>query len=131
MFPRRTTPEFSLLIIRILASIPLIAIGAQHLIGTAPMQPILEGAGFPLVAFFALLVPILEVIVGLAMAIGIFARVGAIVTVGIMAGAVYAHLQHDWQDEPVILLPLGVMIGALIIVWRGAGAFSADLAASR
>lgn len=126
---RNTRPAKHLTVIRVLIAVPLIGIGAQHLIGTAPMQPILEGANLPLATSLALVVPILEVLVGLALVIGLFARPAALLAIVTMAVAIYAHLVHDWADEPVLILPIAVMVGALQILVSGAGAFSTDLAA--
>ena len=127
---RKTTPARHLTFIRIVSAMPLLAIGTQHLIGMVPMEPILEGAGFPLVSFFAITVPVLEVLMGLALVVGFYARVGALISLGIMVGAIYAHLVHDWADEPVLLLPVAVLLGTLQVLWSGAGAFSSDLVAS-
>ena len=127
---RRTKPVHHLAVIRVLCAIPLLGIGTQHLIGMAPMEPILEGANFPLVSFFALAVPILEILTGLALVMGFYARVGAFVVLGIMCGAIYAHVVHDWTDEPIILLPTAVLLGVLQVLWGGAGAFSSGLVAS-
>lgn len=126
---RKTHPASHLTVIRVLIAIPLVGIGVQHLIGMAPMQPILEGANLPLAAPLAIIVPILEVVVGLALVIGLFARPAALLAIATMAVAIYAHLVHDWADEPVLILPIAVMVGALQILVSGAGAFSTDLAA--
>ena len=128
---RETRPAKHLAVLRLAAAVPLIGIGVQHLLGTAPMEPILEGAKIPLVALFAVLVPILEVVAGVGLVIGLYARIHALVAVLIMGVAVYAHLVHDWADEPVLLLPVAVGVFALQILWGGAGAFSTDLASQR
>ena len=127
---RQTTTAKHLAVLRLIAAVPLIGIGTQHVLGTAPMLPILEGASFPLASFFAVLVPWLEIIAGLALVIGFFARPAALVSLVIMCAAVYAHFVHDWTDEPVIVLPLAVAICVAQVLWGGAGAFSADLVAS-
>lgn len=127
---RETSPAKHLALLRLIAAVPLIGIGVQHLIGTAPMRPILDGAGIPLAAFFAILVPILEVIAGLGLALGFYARLHAFLSFAIMVVAVYAHVVHDWTDEPAIILPVAVAVCAAQVVWGGAGAFSTDLAYS-
>lgn len=127
---RQTTPAKHLAVLRLAAAIPLIGIGAQHILGSAPMLPILEGARFPLASFFAVLVPWLEIIAGLGLVLGLFARPAALTALVIMGAAIYAHVAHDWVDEPVILLPLAVAICVAQVLWGGAGAFSADLVAS-
>ncbi|MEM1177582.1 MAG: DoxX family protein [Acidobacteriota bacterium] len=127
---RQTSPAKHLAVLRLVAAVPLIGIGAQHILGTAPMLPILEGAQFPLAAFFAVLVPWLEIIAGVGLVLGFFARPAALTALVIMGAAVYAHAVHDWVDEPVIILPLAVAICCAQILWGGAGGFSIDLVAS-
>ena len=127
---RQTTTAKHLAVLRLIAAVPLIGIGAQHVLGTAPMLPILEGAQFPFAPFFAALVPWLEIVAGLALVVGFFARPAALTALVIMGAAVYAHIAHDWADEPVIVLPLAVAICVSQILWGGAGAFSIDLVAS-
>lgn len=127
---RKTKPAKHLTVIRSLSALPLILIGAQHVIGTAPILPILEGAKIPQPIFFSYLVPPLEVVAGLLLLIGLYARIGALITLPTMGVAVYAHLVHDWAEEPTIILPIAVFLGVLQILVSGAGAFSTDLAAS-
>ena len=127
---RKTGPAKHLTVIRSLCALPLILIGTQHLIGTAPILPILEGARIPQAVFFSYLVPPLEVLAGLLLLIGYCARLGALVTLPTMGVAVYAHLVHDWAEEPTIVLPIAVFVGVLQVLWGGAGAFSTDLAAT-
>lgn len=127
---RKTSPAKHLTVLRVLAAIPLVGIGVQHLLGTAPIEPILEGAGFPFVAPLGIAVPVLEVIAGLLLVVGFYARPAALVSAVTMACAVYAHVAHDWADEPHILLPVAVFVCVAQVLWGGAGAFSADLAAA-
>ena len=127
---RHTTSARHLALLRLVAAVPLVGIGAQHVLGSAPMLPILEGARFPLAAFFAVLVPWLEIAAGLSLAVGFFARPAALVSLVIMGAAVYAHVVHDWADEPVIVLPLVVALCVAQVLWGGARAFSIDFAAS-
>ncbi len=127
---RKTSAAKHLTGIRALVALPLILIGIQHVIGTAPILPILEGARIPQAVLFSYIVPPLEVLAGLSLLIGLYARAGALITLPTMGVAVYAHLVHDWADEPVIVLPIAVFLGALQILIGGAGAFSTDLAAS-
>ncbi|MEO1369427.1 MAG: DoxX family protein [Acidobacteriota bacterium] len=127
---RQTHPAKHLAVLRLAAAVPLIGIGAQHILGSAPMLPILEGAQFPFASFFAVLVPWLEIVAGAALVVGFFARPAALTALVIMGAAVYAHAVHDWADEPIIVLPLAVAICVAQVLWGGAGAFSIDLVAS-
>ena len=108
-------------ILRILISLPLLGIGFLHLTGVEPMAPILEGAKLPLPELTATLAPIAEVVGGLLLFANFRPRIGALFALGTMAGALAAHLRFDWADEPPILLPIAVFVGALVILARGGG----------
>ncbi len=128
---QQTSPHKHLVILRLIAAVPLIGIGVQHLIGTAPILPILDGAGFPVPGILEWLAPSIEVVAGLALALGWHARPGALLAVVSMICALYAHNAFDWGDEPILILPLAVLLTSLQIAMTGAGAFSVDLAQSR
>ncbi len=127
---RKTSPAIHLAVIRAASSIPLLFIGTLHLIGQAPMLPILEGANIPFAPFFAIAVPVLEVVAGASLLAGYFSRVGALIALVIMVVALYVHMMHDWADEPTLVLPIAVFAGVVQILWGGAGVFSSDIAAS-
>ncbi len=92
---RKTSAAKHLTAIRALSALPLIVIGVQHVIGTAPILPILEGARIPHPIFFSYIVPPLEVLAGLSLLIGLYARAGALITLPTMGVALYAHMVHD------------------------------------
>ncbi len=108
-------------VIRILASLPLIGIGIMHLVGAAPLLPIIEGAGIPFPELNALVAPVVQILAGFMLLTGFGVRVGAFLALGTMAGALFAHVRFDWADEPPIALPLMVMAGASYVLVRGAG----------
>lgn len=117
-------------VIRVLISLPLILIGSQHVIGLAPLLPLLEGAGIPLASLFAVSVPFIEVLCGVSLFIGFYARPSAAITLITMTVAMYTHWVFDWPDEPIFFLPVGVFLGSFLVLWFGAGAFSRDLGAT-
>jgi len=127
---KKTSSAKHLPVIRVLSALPLLIIGTQHLVGSAPILPILVGAAFPFPEVWAIVVPPIQVLAGFSLLIGFYARLGALVTGVVMLAAIYAHLVLDWADEPVIILPIAVLVGVLQILWGGAGAFSRDIAAS-
>ncbi len=126
---RRTTPLKHVIVARLIAGLPLAGLGFMHLIGAAPMKPILEAAKIPLPDLNAVVAPIFEVLAGLLLLTGAFSRVGGLIGAGTMAVAMYAHLTADWPDEPPIVLPIAVLAGCLYVLWRGGGAWSMDLKA--
>lgn len=127
---RQTRPMIHIGVIRVLISIPLILIGAQHVVGIAPLLPLLQGAKIPLAELFAVTVPSIEVLCGASLLIGFYARPSAFITLITMTVAMYTHWVFDWPDEPIFFLPVGVFLGSFLILWFGAGAFSRDLGAS-
>ena len=80
------------------------------------------------------MVPFLEMALGALLLVGAYARPAAAMVIGIMAVATYVHLTVDDPElfplqpsEPFI--PLVVIVLAVYIMWRGAGAWSGDLKA--
>ncbi len=77
-------------------------------------------------------VPFVEIGVGVALTVGLYARLASVIVMGIMVAATYVHLVVDdptlfplQPSEPII--PLIVLVMSAYIVWRGAGTWSADL----
>ncbi|HRV82440.1 MAG: DoxX family membrane protein [Planctomycetes bacterium] len=125
-----------LAIARTLASLPLLGIGAMHLFGTAPLAPILEGARIPMAEANAQVAPVIEVLAGLLLLVGWRARLGALLGLFSMIGALTAHLRFDhsqfeWPDEPPIALPITVLVLCLLVILRGGGAWSLDARRNR
>jgi putative oxidoreductase len=129
---RATAPRRHLLIARIVAGVPLLGIGLAHVaVPDLPMRPLVEAAGFPFAALVAPVAVAAEIVAGLALLAGLWARVGAALAVPTMLGAVYAHLVIDtWPNgaanEPPLALPLAVALAAAYVLWRGAGRWSLD-----
>jgi putative oxidoreductase len=109
---------------RIVAAVPLLGIGFQHLLGIAPIEPILEGAGLPFPELGAAVAPAGEVLAGLLLLLGLFPRIGGLVAVGSMLGALVAHARFDWADEPPLALPILVLAFAALVVVKGPGALA-------
>lgn len=129
---RATEPYRHLLLPRIVAGVPLLGIGFAHVfIPEAPMRPLVEAAGFPFAAVVSPVAVTIEIVVGLSLLLGLWARIGALLAVPMMVGAIYAHLVIDvWpngpDNEPPLALPIAVIAGAGYVLWRGAGRWSLD-----
>ncbi len=94
----------------------------------------LLAANVPFFAVTRWTVPFVEIGVGVALTVGLYARLASVLVMGIMVAATYVHLVVDdptlfplQPREPII--PLIVLVMSAYIVWRGAGAWSADLRA--
>ncbi|UCC85032.1 MAG: DoxX family protein [Gemmatimonadota bacterium] len=95
----------------------------------------LLAAGLPLYEPSLWIVPILEMLLGFVLAVGLLVRPAAVAVVGLMCVATYVHLVVDdpslfplQPSEPIIPLVVIVMSGYLL--WRGSGAWSLDLRAT-
>ena len=117
---------------RIVAGVPLLGIGLVHVaVPEAPMRPLVEAAGFPFAAIVSPTAVAFEIAAGLSLLLGFWARVGGLLAIPTMLGAVYAHLVIDvWpngpENEPPLLLPIAVTVCAAYVLWRGAGRWSLD-----
>ena len=79
-------------------------------------------------------VPFVEIGVGVLLAMGLFVRPSAVVAIGMMIVATYVHVVVSdptlfplQPSEPII--PIGVIVLSLYILWKGGGAGSLDLKA--
>ncbi len=95
----------------------------------------LAAASIPLEDLNRLAVPFVEMGVGVMLLLGYFARIAALVVLGIMIVAIYVHVVVTDRSlfplqpsEPII--PVVVMVLAVYLLVRGAGAGSLDLKAS-
>jgi putative oxidoreductase len=92
----------------------------------------LVAGGIPLIGIMRWLVPLVEIGAGLALLVGAFTRIVALVIIFVMSIASYVHVVADDPEvfplqpqEPVV--PLAVIVMAVYLVWRGGGSGSVDL----
>lgn len=132
--------------IRIVAGLPLVAFGAMHLVGAMPMKPLVEAAGFPAPGLMAVVAPLAQLAAGLMLLSGAFARIGGLIAIGTMAGAIMTHVRipnDQWPipttdavegpwPEPTFMMGIAAVViaGAIYVLWKGAGAMSIDLRSS-
>ncbi len=131
-----------MLVVRLLAGLPLVAFGVMHLVGAMPMKPLVEAAGLPMPGVMAIVAPLAQLVAGLMLLSGAFARVGAVIAIGTMAGAIVTHVRiadDAWPiattdatvgpwPEPVFMMYIALVILAfsVVVLWKGAGAMSLD-----
>lgn len=121
---------------RFLAGAPLLVFGVMHLTPAAPAAPLMEAAGLPMPEVLGLLASLTEITAGVLLLTGLLARVGGVLAMGTMAGAVFTHLKipsDGWpesnggpQEPPLIYLALLIALLGLFIAVKGGGAFSID-----
>jgi putative oxidoreductase len=116
----------------VVAGVPLLGIGLMHVfVPAAPMRPLVEAAGLPFAAVVSPVGVAIEIVAGLSLLLGLWARVGALLAIPTMLGAIYAHLvigvwPNGPENEPPIVLPVAVLACAGYVLWRGAGRWSFD-----
>ena len=81
-------------------------------------------------------VPFIEIFLGVTLLVGTFARVAVVVVIGIMLVAGYVHVVVQdpslfplQPSEPII--PVVVIVLSAYLLWKGGGAWSSDLRATR
>ena len=132
---RGTTDDKLTGTIRLVLAVVFLMTGAMKLL--VPMlaeawSGQLLAAGLPFYTITRWTVPFVEIFLGMALAVGIYARLSALAVVGIMLVATYVHVVVDnpslfplQPSEPII--PIVVILMCAYIMWRGGGAWSRDL----
>lgn len=129
---RATGPYRHVLVPRLVAGLPLLGIGLMHFVEPEfGMRPLVEAAGLPFAVLLSPVAVAVEIVAGLSLLLGLWARIAGFLAVSTMLVAVYAHYVIDvWpngaENEPPLVLPLAVMACAAYVVWRGAGRWSFD-----
>ncbi len=67
------------------------------------------------------LLTVLRLLAGVLLISGVQARLGALLAIATMFGAVFAHVRYDWTDEPPVLLPVMIVVLAAMVLLRGPG----------
>ncbi len=117
---------------RLIAALPLIAIGIGHLVDPESFRLILDGAGIPMPEINQIIAPVGEIAAGILLLVGLFARAGGLVAASTMLVALYSHAVIDpstlpeTMAMPPIVLPLIVLASALWVAYAGAGRWSID-----
>ena len=125
--------------IRVFLAVLFLMTGAMKLLVPALAEAWsgqLLAANIPMYEVSRWTVPFLEIALGVALALGAFVRPAAVMVMGIMIVATYVHWAVDdpalfplQPSEPII--PLVVIVMCAYVLWRGAGAWSLDLKATR
>ncbi len=131
---RNTSDSRVVAAVRVIAGVIILSTGIMKY--TVPMlwdawSRQLIGADLPFYSLTLWTVPAVEILVGIALMLGIYARLVAMALSGIMVVAAYVHLTVS--DSTVFPLqphlpiaPLMVLAMALVVAVKGAGALSVD-----
>jgi len=129
---RLTDSSRHVVVPRLIAAVPLIAIGVGHFADPKTFVAILEAAGLPFVSLSAVAAPAAEILAGVLLLLGLHARLGGVIASSTMMAALFAHAVVAPNALPLgvamppVALPLAVLAASLYVTWRGAGAWSLD-----
>ena len=133
---QRTTDNKLAGSIRLLLAVLFVMTGTMKLV--VPMladawSGQLLASGLPFYELSRWSVPVIEILVGFVLGVGLYTRPAATVVIGIMTVATYVHVVVDdpslfplQPSEPII--PLAVIAMCVYLLWRGGGSWSKDLA---
>ncbi len=136
-----------LIAVRVVAGAPLVFFGLMHLVNpNMPMTPLLEEAGLPYPGLMGVIAPIAQLLAGVLLLSGAFARIGGVLAIGTMLGALVTHMliaNDQWPTpgedgvmapgpEPVFMMGIAVVVllAAAYVTWHGSGAWGLDAKAS-
>lgn len=128
---RQTTANKRVAILRIAGGLPLLIFGVMHLADPESFRQILEASGLPFVELNLIAAPLTEVVAGLLLITGYYARMGGVLGGATMITAAYSTIVlarlGSGPEVPPMALPLTVLAISTYVLWRGAGAWSLDL----
>lgn len=92
----------------------------------------LHEAAFPFYDLVYTGVPLLELLIGVLLVLGFYARIGALVVIPVMLVAIYVHLTVTdpgaFPSQPQApIVPVMALLMALVVLVRGSGSWSMDL----
>lgn len=104
---------------RLVAGVPLAIAGLLHLVGAAPVEPLLEKAGFPAAGVLGVVAPLAELAAGVLLCAGWMTRVWGGVGVALMVGAIVVHflIPNDQWPQPDSGLPGPEPVGGLVMAF--------------
>lgn len=117
--------------------------GGLHLVDPVGFRNLLHAAGMAPEDGLMVVVPLVEMVAGIVLLVGVWARVGALLAVLAMIPALHTSLalvdgsgspRVDTTiipQAPPLWMPLLVLACALVVLAKGAGAFSADFRRTR
>lgn len=135
----KTTDHKIAIISRIIAGLPLVGFGVLHFVKPAGFQNILIASGIPLVELNVYAAPVAEVIGGVLLLFGFYARVGGVFGMATMLVAIYTTVVlsgmtvetlpgglTEVPQVPPLLLPVMATIASLVVIILGGGTWSLD-----
>jgi uncharacterized membrane protein YphA (DoxX/SURF4 family) len=124
------------------AGLPLIFYGGLHLIDPDGFLQLLHAAGEAFSNVTVVVVPLMEMVAGIVLLVGMWVRAGALLAVVAMIPALHTKLvlvsgqgapdvdPSTIAQAPPLWVPVLVLACAIYVLVRGAGAFSGDFRAT-
>jgi uncharacterized membrane protein YphA (DoxX/SURF4 family) len=135
----KTTDNKFLVVPRILAGLPMLGFGVLHFVKPDHFREIMIASGIPMVDVNLYAAPTALVIGGVLLLLGLFARVGGLLGIATMAGAIYSTVilsgmavadlpggLTEIPKVPPLPLPVVVTVASLVVLVLGGGAWSLD-----
>jgi uncharacterized membrane protein YphA (DoxX/SURF4 family) len=132
---RQTTPRKIILLPRLLAGVPLVAFSTMHFMNPQHFREILTASGVPMVDVNVWVASSAEMLGGLLLLSGFYARVGGALGVGTMVPAILTTVRlasiPNAPKVPPLPLPIIVLLASAVVVVLGGGAWSGDVRRNR
>ena len=127
---RQTTPRKIILLPRALAGVALVAFSVIHFMNPQHFRAILTAGGVPMAEVNVWAASSAEMLGGLLLLTGFFARVGGLLGVATMVPAILTTVRlaslPDAPMVPPLPLPILVLLASAVVLVLGGGAWSAD-----
>jgi uncharacterized membrane protein YphA (DoxX/SURF4 family) len=127
---QQTTPRKIILLPRLVAGVPLVVFSAMHFMNPQHLRAILTAAGVPMVEVNIWAASSAEMLGGVLLLTGFFARVGGLLGVGTMVPAILTTVRlaslPDAPTVPPLPVPIMVLVASAIVMVLGGGAWGGD-----
>ena len=127
---QQTTPRKIILLPRLFAGVPLVVFSAMHFMNPQHLREILTAGGVPMVEVNIWAASSAEMLGGVLLLTGFFARVGGLLGVGTMMPAILTTVRlaslPDAPTVPPLPVPIVVLVASTIVMVLGGGAWSGD-----
>ena len=127
---QQTTPRKIILLPRLFAGVPLVVFSAMHFMNPQHLREILTAGGVPMVEVNIWAASSAEMLGGVLLLTGFFARVGGMLGVGTMVPAILTTVRlaslPDAPTVPPLPVPIMVLVASTIVMVLGGGAWSGD-----
>ena len=127
---QQTTPRKIILLPRLFAGVPLVVFSAMHFMNPQHLREILTAGGVPMVEVNIWAASSAEMLGGVLLLTGFFARVGGLLGVGTMMPAILTTVRlaslPDAPTVPPLPVPIVVLVASTIVMVLGGGAWGGD-----